>query len=190
MTYPYGSPDPMPRRGPTLAVVTVALVAAAVIAVAVVAVVLVMNPGSGANSGGLPNTSKRAAGEEQPRTEAGARAAAQTAFDLYSAGDYGGFWDSWSAASQGLISRDDYVRLFDLCKPIAQGLRFEIANVTVSGDTANVAVTRLIGSFTFQFHYEDGRWRYIPDQQALADYRAKSVEQMAAEKQAAQACAK
>ncbi|MBO3750520.1 hypothetical protein J5X84_30970 [Streptosporangiaceae bacterium NEAU-GS5] len=176
------NPPPVlrPRRTASLAIVKVTLVAATVAALAVVAIALVSpGPGRSVSTGDV----------EEPRTVTGARTAAQAIFDKYTSGDYGGFWDSWSSASQELISREDYLRLFQLCTPLAVGLRFEIAGVTVSGDAARVAVNRMFASTTYQFLYEDGRWRYTPDEQTRADYRSKTVEQMTSERQAAQGCA-
>ncbi|MFF4773245.1 hypothetical protein ACFY05_10340 [Microtetraspora fusca] len=127
------------------------------------------------------------AGEE--RTEAGVRRAAQTTLDFYSSGAYGEFWDSWTADARKLIARDDYLRMFELCKPIAENLGFEIKGVTLDGDVADVQVTRLLAAFTYRFRYEGGRWRYIPDQQAQTDYTSKTVEQMASERRASRGCA-
>ncbi|WP_067130205.1 hypothetical protein [Microtetraspora malaysiensis] len=132
-----------------------------------------------------------AAGQDaaEERTEAGVRQAAQTTLDFYSSGAYGQFWDSWTADAQKLIARDDYLRMFELCKPIAEDLRFEIKGVTLDGDGADVQVTHFLAAFTYRFRYEGGRWRYIPEQQAQADYTSKTVDQMAAERRASRGCA-
>lgn len=180
----------------TRALVTVvSLITAAVIAVCITALVIVLRPPSDESSDDRANlvverTDQDGNGQEpqQDRTEAAVRKAAQDAFDSYAAGNYGAFWDSWTSEAQALISRDDYLRLFELCKPQAEGLRFEIKQVTVDDDVANVEVARLIAAFTYQFRYENGRWRYVPDAQAQADYR-KPIEQLASEKRAAGACA-
>ncbi|MGJ6963590.1 hypothetical protein ACSDR0_16930 [Streptosporangium sp. G11] len=123
---------------------------------------------------------------EQEQTEAGARTAAQEAFDLYSSGSYGEFWDRWSAESQQIVSRNDYTRLFKLCPQIAQNLRFTITSVTVSGATAKVQATRLIGAFTFDFAYEGNAWRYVMPADQQQEYRSKSVDQMAQERLSSQ----
>lgn len=123
---------------------------------------------------------------EQEQTEAGARAAAQEAFDLYSSGSYGEFWDRWSAQSQQFVSRDDYMRLFRLCPQIAQNLRFTITSVTVNGATAKVQANRLIGAFTFDFVYEGKAWRYALPADQQQEYRSKSVDQMAQERLSSQ----
>ncbi|MET8332179.1 hypothetical protein [Streptosporangium canum] len=123
---------------------------------------------------------------EQEQTEAGARTAAQEAFDLYSSGSYGEFWDRWSAQSQQLVSRDDYMRLFKLCPQIAQNLRFTIASVTVNDTTAKVQANRLIGGFAFDFVYEGKAWRYVMPADQQQEYRSKSVDQMAQERLSSQ----
>ena len=33
-------------------------------------------------------------------------------------GSYGDFWDLWTTGAQGLITREEYARLFDLCPPL------------------------------------------------------------------------
>lgn len=183
-------------------VLVVSLVAVAVTAVCAVTLVILLRPPASqaptttVSSGDGPHLvidqddqPDTGGGQVQERTEAAVRQAAQDLFDSYAAGNYGAFWDGWTRDAQALISRDDYVRLFDLCKPIAQGIRFDIKRVTVEGDTARVEVTRLIGAFTYDMRFEDGRWKYIPDAQAQADYKTKSIDQIAADKRAARACA-
>ncbi|GII88290.1 hypothetical protein Ssi03_62800 [Sphaerisporangium siamense] len=173
-------------------VIVISLVSAAIVAICAVTIVLVLNPTSGSQEERSPNLVAVAPAddaEDQPHTEAGARGAAQKLFDAYAAGNYGAFWDGWTIDAQGLISRRDYARLFELCKPIAQGIRYNVQSAMVQGDTAKVQVTRLIGAFTYDFKYEDGRWRFIPEAETQADYRSKTVEQLAAEKQASRTCA-
>ncbi|WP_433419834.1 hypothetical protein ACQP1V_06445 [Microtetraspora malaysiensis] len=199
-----------------LAVIAVSLVSAVIIALSAVAIVLVLNPEStppalpeaGRDKSDGPNlvmeerspppVSQEPALDQEPsvgqdaaeeRTEAGVRQAAQTTLDFYSSGAYGQFWDSWTADAQKLIARDDYLRMFELCKPIAENMRFEIKGVTLDGDDADVQVTQLLAAFTYQFRYEGGRWRYIPEQQAQADYTSKTVDEMAAERRASRGCA-
>lgn len=106
----------------------------------------------------------------QPKTEAAVRTAAQDEFDAYAAGEYGEAWDLWTAASQRLIPRADYEKLHELC-PAVTGLRFMVEKVKVSGDTAKVRVSRSIAVFSYTFLYEEGQWRFVPDKDALADYR-------------------
>jgi len=125
----------------------------------------------------------------QPRTEFGARQAANAALDSYAAGNYGIFWDSWTKESQKIISRADYERLFQLCKPPAEGLRFTINRVDVEGDTARVEVTRLIATFTYTLRYENGQWRFVLPDGTRAEYQGRTVEQIAQERRASGRCA-
>jgi len=37
-------------------------------------------------------------------------------------------------------------------------------------------VTRIVAVLTYQFVYESGHWRFVPDAQAMHDYRTKTVE--------------
>ncbi|WP_433351715.1 hypothetical protein ACQP25_01755 [Microtetraspora malaysiensis] len=124
----------------------------------------------------------------QPRTEAGARAAAQVTFDLYSAGQYGRFWDHWSSGAQGVVSRADYVRRFKLCPPIAEGLRFEITDVVVSGTTAKVTTGRSIITTTYDFAYQRGAWRYIPLAKTRQEYWTKTIDELVAADRAQGLC--
>lgn len=127
--------------------------------------------------------------EEQPRTEFGARQAANAALDSYAAGNYGAFWDSWTKESQKVISRADYERLFQLCKPPAEGLRFTINRVDVEGDTARVEVARLIATFTYTLRYENGQWRFVLPDDTRAEYQGRTVEQIAQQRRAKSQCA-
>ncbi|MGI5162598.1 hypothetical protein [Microbispora sp. CA-102843] len=124
----------------------------------------------------------------QPRNQAGARAAAQQIFDLYSAGSYGAYWDHWSRATQQVVSREDYVRRFKLCKPVVEGLRFQVSSVTVAGAHAKVVVARSIMTFTHDFVYEDGQWRFVPSEDVQKDYRTKSIDQLVSEDRAQSLC--
>jgi len=125
----------------------------------------------------------------QPRTEAAARQAAKTALDSYAAGNYAAFWKSWDKESQQVVSLRDYVRLFQMCKPIAEGLRFNINRVDVTGTTATVEVTRLNMAFTYTLSYEDGRWRFVLPDDTRAEYQGRTVEQIAQERKASGRCA-
>lgn|GEM_PF-3916559 len=125
----------------------------------------------------------------QPRTEAAARQAAKTALDSYAAGNYAAFWKSWDKESQQVVSLRDYVRLFQMCKPIAEGLRFDINRVDVTGTTATVEVTRLNIAFTYTLTYEDGQWRFVLPDENKAQYKGRTVEQIAQERKTSGRCA-
>jgi hypothetical protein len=54
---------------------------------------------------------------------------------------------------------------------------------------AHVRATRLIAVLSYQFVYEAGHWRFVPDDQAMRDYRTKTPKQMAAARRAQVGCA-
>lgn len=127
----------------------------------------------------------------EPHTEAAVRAAAKEEFDSYAAGDYGEAWDVWSAAGKQAISRANYMRLFQLCPDVAQGVRFQIEHVTMDSDRhAHVRASRLIAMLTYRFVYEAGRWRFVPTPESMRDYRTKTVKEVAAERRAQGGCGK
>lgn len=126
----------------------------------------------------------------QEQTDAGARAAAQQAFDLYSAGSYGPFWDRWSAGSQALVSRDDYLTLHEQCAQPAENLRFTVNSATVTGTTAKVQANRLIAAFTVDFVYEGEVWRYVLPADQQQEHRLKNVDQIVRERKASNLCGK
>lgn len=204
MSYPplYEERRAQRRRGRSgERIVTVIAVVVAIVAVAVAAVLAVLlvqkSDGSTTESAGptaaagvaatssSPTPSRRPA---QPKTRAGARAAAQKVFDLYSSGQYGPSWDRWAAAAQKLVSRRDYVRRFKLCPSVAEGLRFTISAVSVTGSRAKVTAARSIATFTYDFVYERGAWRFVPDAEQQQEYRTKSIDQIVREERAAGVC--
>jgi hypothetical protein len=168
-------------------------------ATAAVLAVLALAGCSSADSGGsaapppaagAPATQGAASTGTEPRTEAAVRAAATEEFDSYAAGDYGAAWDVWTAAGKKAISRANYVKLFQLCPEIAQGVRFEIQKVALDNDhEAHVRASRMgIAVQSFQFVYESGHWRFVPLPDAMNDYRTKTINQMAADRRAQGGC--
>ncbi|MBB5136111.1 hypothetical protein HNP84_005855 [Thermocatellispora tengchongensis] len=169
-----------------MTLLAVIAICAAVTVVSIVALVLVFAP---------PPTERRAAAQPAPddpglqeQIQRPVQAAAQAALDLYTSGNYGEFWGLWSADSQESVRRENYVRRFELCKPLTEGLPFVIRGVNQQGDVAKVEANRMSSTFSFEFHYEDGAWRYVPPADAIASY-AKPVEEQVAREQAAGACA-
>lgn len=134
-------------------------------------------------------TTAQATTPAEPHTEAAVRAAANEEFDSYASGDYGGAWDMFYAPAKKLISRDNYLRLFELCPSAGQGLRFTIEKITMDGaDEARVRTNRAVYLATYQFRYEDGHWRFVPTADNMRDYRTKTVQQMVSERRAQGAC--
>ncbi|WP_345681334.1 DUF4352 domain-containing protein [Streptosporangium roseum] len=175
------------RGGSALSVATVALAVIALLGVAVVTTLLVLNS---ATSTGSSEGARVALVDlrAQEQTEPGVRTAAQQAFDLYSAGSYGEFWDRWSAQSQSLMPRDDYISMFEQCPQAAQNLRFTISSVAVNGTGAKVNANRLIAAFTFDFTYEGQAWRYVLPADQQQEYRTKSLDQIVQERRASKVC--
>jgi hypothetical protein len=121
-------------------------------------------------------------------SETSVRQAAQLMLDTYASGSYGDFWDMWSTEAQGLITREEYVRLFQLCPQRTPGTSFTITKVTVTGDDANVQATRLSEAAAFDFLFESGSWRSVPSPDLRREYQSKTVDQMVQERQAAGTC--
>ncbi|MCA2178502.1 nuclear transport factor 2 family protein [Nonomuraea glycinis] len=174
-------------------VLIVVLPVAAIVAIAVFAVVILTQPqaGDGQSTSGTGQVQEQPAGDDQPpadRSEAAVRAAATDYFDLYVAGDYGGSWDRTAAASRELVSREDYIRVHQLCQPLVQGIRFEIKTITLNGDLARLNVTRLIAAFTYEMVYENDQWRMMLSTDAQVEYRGKTVEQVAEARHAKRIC--
>jgi hypothetical protein len=120
--------------------------------------------------------------------EVAVRAAAAAHFAAYSSGDYGASWDLWSVPVQRLMSRADYIRLFELCPQPAKGIPFTIEHVRFDGsDRATVWATRLIATIDFVFVLEGGAWRYLPSAKTQEEYRI-GVDRLAAQKRAAGQC--
>ncbi|WP_170317027.1 hypothetical protein [Acrocarpospora corrugata] len=117
----------------------------------------------------------------QPRTRAGARKAAEASFEAYTVGDYGSFWDGWTAADQEIVSRKDYQRRFKLCPQGAQGIAWVIKKVLVSGNRAVVRAQRLILIEDYTFRYEGGEWRYKLRPEQREPYETKTINQIVAE---------
>ncbi|WP_326829033.1 hypothetical protein OIE13_29975 [Streptosporangium sp. NBC_01810] len=178
MGYPpqYGQPP----RGETGRGLTVIVIMALGVAIgAVITVFMVLNPPS-SPPGSAPTP-------DAEHSEVSVRQAAQPALDAYSSGSYGDFWDLWTTGAQGLITREEYVRLFDLCPQLAADSPFTIATVAITGDSAMVQADRLGDTTEFGFVFESGSWRYEPPPEEQSEYR-KPVDQIAEQRQAAGFC--
>lgn len=184
----YQHQPPQRRGGSALTVAAIAAAVVTLLGVAIVTTLLVLNPTT--PTAGSSDSVEVAAVDlpEQEQNEAGVRAAAQEAFDLYAAGSYGEFWDRWWTQSQALMSRDDYLSMNNQCPQVAQGIRFTINSVTINGTNAKVNVSRLIATTTFDFAYEDDTWRYVLPAEQQQQYKSKSVDQIVQERKASKLC--
>ncbi|GAA4182528.1 hypothetical protein GCM10022252_08540 [Streptosporangium oxazolinicum] len=178
MGYPpqYGQPS----RGETGRGLVVMVVMAVGLAIGtVITVFMVFNPPSSP-----PSTSSTPGGEH---SETSVRQAVQPALDAYSSGSYGDFWDLWTTEAQGLIAREEYVRLFEICPPILPNSPLTIAGVTITGDNARVEATRLDDATDFDFAFESGTWRYEPSAEERLTYQA-PVDRIAEQRRAMGFC--
>jgi hypothetical protein len=86
--------------------------------------------------------------------------------------DFGAFWDLWTAEAQVAISRADYIRLVTECRNPRAGVPVEVATGRFAGnDIVIVDVTRGGQPATYELRFEEGRWRFQPDANSMADYR-------------------
>lgn len=169
MGYPpqYGQP-PRGETGRGLVVIVIMAIGLAI--GTVIAVFMVFNPPSSP-----PSTASTPGGEH---SETSVRQAVQPALDAYSSGSYGDFWDLWTTEAQGLIAREEYVRLFEICPPILTNSPLTIATVTITGDNAQVEATRANDATDFDFTFESGTWLYEPSPEERLTYQA-PVDQIA-----------
>ncbi|MFE0464972.1 hypothetical protein ACFW1A_37535 [Kitasatospora sp. NPDC058965] len=122
----------------------------------------------------------------QPQTLQ-AEAVARQEFGLLAGGGWASAWGLWPAGAQQAIGQDDFVRLNTECKP-QLGTPYlvdrstKLDDVTVRVDWHRDAQT---GSNTVV--YQDGKWRFVPDDGALADYRL-GVDQLVQRRRAAGDC--
>lgn len=134
-------------------------------------------------------TASSPAPSAEPVTEQAAKAAASEMFEAFSSGDYGAAWDLWSGEAQKTMSRADYLRLNELCRPAAEGVPITLKKVRLEGTVAIVRAERVGMGFTYRFTHEAGRWVYVPDKEVLAEYRSGTVEQIAAKRRKDSRCA-
>ncbi|MFB9895847.1 hypothetical protein [Planobispora takensis] len=181
----YGRP---PKGETSRGVAVIVLVAAGFLIAAIMIVVAVLNPPAATRNGAAAPSATGAPGAEPSEEEL--RQTAQTAFDAYASGDSGAFWDLWTTESQALITREEYVRLFQLCPQTVSGVSFTITDTTITGETALVTATRAGDptAYDYDFAYENGSWRYIVPPQEAQAYQTKNVDQIVQERRAAGAC--
>lgn len=117
----------------------------------------------------------------QPKTEDGAKAAAQEAFDRYTSGDFAGAWLMYSDEGRAAVTQADYVRLNTAC-PKLQRIQVTIAAVRIDGDKATVRAQlgQLVDSYVMD--YQHGQWLLEPTATALANYKAGIDQTIAASK--------
>ena len=124
-----------------------------------------------------------AANGPEPKTIDGARAAAQTVFDRFAAGDFAGAWDMYTAAGKTAISKDDYVKLNQACS--RKGLAIQLTSARMDGaDHAVVIAKQLVATQSYTMVYENNAWKLQPAPEGLALYKQGAVKAIAAQRKA------
>lgn len=103
------------------------------------------------------------------KTESDARKVAEKELEAYAAGDWCAAWELWTDEGKASISCEDFARLEEECGAIT-GIPFTIKDVRVKGDVATIRVERAGFLGTYELLWEEGEWRWQPDEQSLADY--------------------
>ncbi|UQU67000.1 hypothetical protein COUCH_12290 [Couchioplanes caeruleus] len=159
-------------------------------AVALVAVAaLAFSSACSDDSGDAPagNAAAAAAGGPEPKTLEGAKAAAQTVFDRFSGGDFGGAWEMYTAAGKAAISKADYVKLNETCS--RKGLSIQLTSARMDGaDKAVVIAKQLVAAQSYTMVYEQDAWKLEPAKEGLALY-AKGADRAIALQKKAGTCA-
>ncbi|MFI7599518.1 hypothetical protein [Actinoplanes sp. NPDC049681] len=133
------------------------------------------------------NAAAAAAGGPEPKTLEGAKAAAQTVFDRFSGGDFGGAWEMYTAAGKAAISKADYVKLNEACS--RKGLAIQLTSARMEGtDKAVVIAKQLVAAQSYTMVYEQNAWRLEPAKEGLALY-AKGADKAIAIQKKAGTCA-
>ena len=152
---------------------------------AVLAAAVLISGCSSSAGAGFPSP----AAPGQPETVAGATAAAQRYFGLYSAQQYPAAWGLLAPSVQQKVPEATWAAVHAACPSKSAGLGYDVKNVVVTGNTA-VATVTLAGALSNlvsgseAFTYASGRWEYVPDETDVAMYEHGSV---AADVAAAQA---
>jgi hypothetical protein len=129
------------------------------------------------------NAAAAAAGGPEPKTIEGARAAAQTVFDRFSGGDFAGAWDMYTAAGKKAITKDDYVKLNQVCS--RKGLAIQLTSARMDGpDRAIVIAKQLVAAQSYTMVYENNAWKLEPAKEGLALYKQGAARAIAAQRRA------
>jgi hypothetical protein len=127
--------------------------------------------------------SSAAAGGPEPKTLDGAKIAAQTVFDRFSGGDFGGAWDMYTATGKQAISKADYVKLNEACS--RKGLSIQLSSARMEGtDKAVVIAKQLVAAQSYTMVYENDAWKLEPAKDGMALYAKGATAAIAAQKKA------
>lgn len=127
---------------------------------------------------GVPSASRTSAARAihlaaEPKTKAGARAAAARYYRQFFSGQFSAAWNLLAPAARRRIPQRTWVKVHLGCSAASEGSAGAITSVTLFGDAAIVTqkrhqsharVTRGI------FNYVHGRWGYSPDDSSIYQY--------------------
>jgi hypothetical protein len=117
-------------------------------------------------------------GPAEPKTKAGARAAAARFYSLFFGSQLADSWDLLAPVAKQQISRSIWIKVHDSCPSVARGKERVIKSVTLFGDTA-IVTEGLPGPHSKRgrsedvFTYYDGHWGYSPGNPSI--YRHGSI---------------
>ncbi len=126
-----------------------------------------------------------------PFTAAAVKAAAETYFSLYAAGQYADVYPMIAPAARHAIREKAWTGLHDKCRPTTANLTYKVTHPILAGKTAVVTVgyaggASALGSEQITFKYVDDRWYYQPSD--LSIYRHHDLAQALAAAKAAGVC--
>lgn len=117
----------------------------------------------------------------QPRTLAGATAAAQEKNDRHSSGDFAGEWYLFSNRLRDGISQDAFVQFSGTCAKI--GPPIKATGVRMEGEDTAIVRLEIFGIMkTRKMLYEDNQWHMVPDEFLTANLGKTGQQLIAAEK--------
>ncbi|MFC8448723.1 hypothetical protein [Kitasatospora sp. NPDC057223] len=116
-----------------------------------------------------------------------AEGVASQEFGLLAGSGWAQAWSLWSESAQQAISQADFVRLNTEC-PTALGVPYVIRHsTTVDQNTVLIAWNRAGTTGSSTLVHESGRWRFVPDDESLAEYRL-GPDALVQQRKAAGAC--
>jgi hypothetical protein len=123
----------------------------------------------------------------QPETAAGAKAAAQSYFALYAAGQYAAVYPMIDAQARAAIPEATWVTVHRDCKSTASGMSYAVGAPTLAGATAVMSVSisgalSKLGSEEETFLYQGGKW--VWDETVLTSWKGTPAQILAAFKAA------
>ena len=127
----------------------------------------------------------------EPQTTAAAKAAAETYFGLYAAGQYAAVYPLIAPAARRDIRERVWVGIHNRCRPTTATLAYKVTRPILAGTTAVVTVgyagaAAAIGSEQITFTYINGKWYYLPSD--LSIYRHHNLAQAVAAAKADNVC--